>query len=115
VVAVLLVLVAAAVVVAALAVATGRWPVDPLAEPIRSTPDHGLPDDPRARDIDELRFDTAARGYRMEEVNNRLAVLRVQLADRERRVAALGERTGPSADPAPSATEDTEPPPAEED
>jgi DivIVA domain-containing protein len=86
---VLLVLVAAAVVVSVLAVATGRWPADPLSEATRSTPDHGLPPEPRATDVDDVRFDTAARGYRMEDVDARLDVLRVALAEREREVAAL--------------------------
>ena len=85
----LLVLVAVAVVVAVLAVATGRWPADPLSEPTHSTPDHGLPDAPRSVDVDDVRFDTAARGYRMEHVDSRLDVLRVALAEREREVAAL--------------------------
>jgi DivIVA domain-containing protein len=92
---VLLVLVAVVLVLAVLAVATGRWPVDPLAEPVRSTPDHGLPADPRSGDVDRVRFDTAARGYRMSEVDARLAVLRDALAAREREVDELTRRDTP--------------------
>jgi DivIVA domain-containing protein len=77
-----------------LAVATGRLPVDPLSEPTRSTPDHGLPDEPLATDVDDVRFDTAARGYRMQDVDARLDLLRVSLAEREREVASLEETTG---------------------
>ncbi len=86
---VLWVLVAVAVVLAVLAVATGRWNVDPLSEPTRSTPDHGLPADPVATDVDDVRVDTAARGYRMQDVDDRLDVLRVELARRERELASL--------------------------
>jgi DivIVA domain-containing protein len=86
---VLLVVVAVAVVVAVLAVATGRWPADPLAAATHSTPDHGLPAEPRAVDVDDVRFDTAARGYRMDQVDSRLDVLRVALAERERRLEEL--------------------------
>ena len=91
---VLLALVGAAVVVAVLAVASGRWRVDPLSEPTRSTPDHGLPEEPLASDVDHVRFDTAARGYEMEGVDARLDTLRVALAQRERRLAELESRSG---------------------
>lgn len=97
---VLFVLVAVAVVVAVLAVATGRWPADPLSEPTRSIPDHGLPDQPRAADVVDVRFDTAARGYRMRDVDARLALLRVALAGREREVAALERDPGVAPPPA---------------
>ena len=96
---VLLVLVAVAVVLAVLAVASGRWPVDPLAEPVRSTPDHGLPDVPRSSDVDGVRFDTAARGYRMAEVDARLAELRDALAEREHALGVETLRRGHLAGP----------------
>jgi DivIVA domain-containing protein len=86
---VLLVLVAVALVVAVLSVASGRWPVDGLAAPTRSTPDHGLPLEPDAADVAAVRFDTALRGYRMDDVDERLAQLRTTLAERERELAAL--------------------------
>ena len=98
---VLLLLVAMAVVVAVLAVATGRWPADPLSEPTHSTPDHGLPAEPVSGDVDDVRFDTAPRGYRMDDVDTRLAVLRVALAGRERELAELERDAGGSAGPAP--------------
>lgn len=80
----LLVLAAVAVAATVLAVANGRLVVDPLADPVTTTPDHGLPRAPRAADVDAVRFDTAPRGYRMEEVDARLEVLRDELAERER-------------------------------
>lgn len=86
---VLLVLVAVALVVAVLAVAGGRWPVDGLAEATRSTPDHGLPPEPEAADVAGVRFDTAPRGYRMDDVDARLERLRTTLEERERELADL--------------------------
>ncbi len=93
---VILVLAAVALVVAVLGVATGRLPADPLSDAVRSTPDPGLPERPRADDVDGVRFDTALRGYRMEDVDDRLDALRHELADRERTVAEL--RAQPAAD-----------------
>jgi DivIVA domain-containing protein len=97
---VLLTLVAVAVVLAVLAVASGRWPVDPLAAPVRSTPDHGLPDVPRSTDVDGVRFDTAARGYRQADVDARLAALRDALAEREHDLGVETLRRGHLAEPA---------------
>ena len=68
----ILVLVAVALVVAVLGVASGRLPADPMAEAVRSTPDPGLPERPAAVDVDAVRFDTALRGYRMDDVDDRL-------------------------------------------
>ena len=85
-----LVLVAVALVAAVLGVASGRLPADPLADAVHTTPDAGLPPDPRAADIDGLRFDTALRGYRMDDVDAHLDELREALAERERTLADLG-------------------------
>ncbi|HET7821693.1 MAG TPA: DivIVA domain-containing protein [Ornithinibacter sp.] len=86
---VILVLVAVALVVAVLGVASGRLPADPMAEAVRSTPDPGLPEHPLAVDVDAVRFDTALRGYRMDDVDDRLQGLRDDLAERERTLAGL--------------------------
>ena len=86
---VILVLVGVALVAAVLGVASGRLPADPLAEAVHSTPDPGLPERPQAVDVDAVRFDTALRGYRMDDVDERLEGLRDDLADRERTVARL--------------------------
>ncbi len=97
---VILVLVAVALVVAVLGVATGRLPADPLSDAVRTTPDPGLPERPQADDVDAVRFDTALRGYRMEDVDDRLEVLRDELAERERTLAELRAQA-PADDQAP--------------
>jgi DivIVA domain-containing protein len=97
----LLALVAVALVVAVLGVASGRIVVDPLSEPVHTAPDPGLPETPAAADVDGVRFDTALRGYRMDDVDARLDALREDLADRERTLALL---------PVPPARQRAEPP-----
>ena len=89
---VLLALSAVALVAVVLGVASGRLPADSLAEPVRSTPDPGLPEEPTAADVDAVRFDTALQGYRMDDVDGRLEELRAQLAEREQVLDALGGR-----------------------
>jgi DivIVA domain-containing protein len=95
---VILVLVAVALVVAVLGVASGRLPADPMSDPVHSTPDPGLPERPLATDVDAVRFDTALRGYRMDDVDDRLEGLRGDLAERERTLARL--RAEPPAEAA---------------
>jgi DivIVA domain-containing protein len=118
---VILVLVAVALVAAVLGVATGRLPADPLADAVRSTPDPGLPEHPQADDVDAVRFDTALRGYRMEDVDDRLEVLRDELAERERTLAELraqsaaDDRPQPAADDRPQPAADDRPQPAADD
>ena len=51
-----------------------RWP---LSDPIRS------------EDLSDVRFTVALRGYRMDEVDRVLDDLRVALAERDGRIAAL--------------------------
>lgn len=89
---VLLALSAVALVAVVLGVASGRLSAEPLAEPVHSTPDPGLPEEPTAADVDAVRFDTALEGYRIDEVDGRLEELRVQLAEREQVLDALGSR-----------------------
>jgi DivIVA domain-containing protein len=100
---VILALVAVALVVAVLGVASGRLPAQPLADPVHSTPDPGLPEQPEATDVDAVRFDTAPRGYRMDEVDGRLAGLRDDLAERERTLATLRAETAETAETAEAA------------
>ena len=97
---VILALVAVALVVTVLDVASGRIPVDPLAEAVHTTPDTGLPDEPTASDVDAVRFDTAMRGYRVDEVDAHLEALRDELAARERALSDL--RSQPSRAPGPA-------------
>ena len=98
---VILALVGVVLVVAVLAVASGRLPAAPLADAVHTTPDSGLPPTPVAADVDDVRFDTALRGYRMEDVDVRLEALRDDLAARERELAELGvdPTAGPAAAP----------------
>ena len=87
---IILALVAVALVTVVLGVASGRITVDPLAEAVHTTPDTGLPPSPTAADVDAVRFDTALRGYRVDEVDAHLEALREELAERERVLAELG-------------------------
>ena len=103
----ILALVVVALVVAVLGVASGRLPADPMAEAVRSTPDPGLPERPAAVDVDAVRFDTAMRGYRMDDVDDRLRGLRDDLAARERTLAGL-RAEHPAEPPAERAADDPE-------
>ncbi|GAA3610655.1 hypothetical protein GCM10022199_13030 [Marihabitans asiaticum] len=78
-------LIAIAVVVAAgtVALATGRLAVDPVPPPASTTPQVGLGEVFRAGDVDEVRFDTALRGYRMDQVDDVLDQLRGRIAELE--------------------------------
>ena len=93
----LLALVAVVLVVAVLGVATGRVRADPLADAVHTTPDAGLPPEPSASDVDTVRFDTALRGYRMDEVDARLEQLREALAQREQTLGELPDVAAPDA------------------
>ena len=78
------ILVALLLVVGMAAVITGRLTPDPMADPVASTPDHGLPPgDFRAEDVDAVRFDTALRGYRMDQVDDVVDRLRMRIAEIE--------------------------------
>lgn len=78
------ILVALLVVIGFGAVLTGRLTPDPMADPVASTPHHGLPDgDFRAEAIDGVRFDTALRGYRMDQVDEVIDRLQVRIAELE--------------------------------
>ena len=59
-------------------VVSGRLPAapQPTAEPRTAT----LPSEPTADDLDALRFPVVFRGYRMQEVDDALAVLRARIA-----------------------------------
>jgi DivIVA domain-containing protein len=76
----------------------GRIGYDPLAEPVRSQPDVGLSDGFTARSISELHFDTALRGYRMDQVDRVLDTLQDRIAEQERELASL--RPAAAAPPA---------------
>ena len=72
----------------AAALATAEQPL--LADAPPDRPDLRLPEGPMAPgDVDALRFPMAARGYRMDAVDEALARLRDELADRDRRLGLL--------------------------
>ncbi|MEV7647901.1 DivIVA domain-containing protein [Arthrobacter sp. NPDC089319] len=50
-----------------------------------------LPEHPRAEDLDSLRFSTALRGYRMDQVDEVLEVLRSELGAKERLIRQLSQ------------------------
>ncbi len=81
---IVVVLVAVVVVVATAAVVTGRVAVDPMDEPVTSTPDPGLPEATiRAEDVAGIHFTTALRGYRMDQVDDVLDRLQARIAELE--------------------------------
>ena len=78
------ILVALVVVAGFAAVLTGRLVPDPMADPVSSTPHHGLPSGRlRAADVEAVRFDTALRGYRMDQVDEVIDRLQAHIADLE--------------------------------
>lgn len=96
----LLLLLAVALVGVVAAVATGRVRGG-LDEPVRSLPDRALPEGLlTGRDVEQVRFNLGARGYRMDEVDQVLDRLRSELDARDARIAALSEQLagGPSGD-----------------
>lgn len=93
------------------AVLTGRVGVDPLSEAVSSTPAAELPALPTAQDVAGVRFDTALRGYRMDQVDQVLDLLQRRLteleqsADAPHRLAELEQSVdAPQPPPAASGT-----------
>ena len=96
---ILFTLVAVLVVIVLAAVLTGRLSPDPMARAVGTTPHHGLPDgDWRAADIDVVRFDTALRGYRMDQVDDVLDRLQQRVAELEDRAGGSGEQRDDGTD-----------------
>ncbi|MCU1574067.1 MAG: hypothetical protein JWO93_2149 [Micrococcaceae bacterium] len=65
---------------------------DGLHDPVANLPPVLLPADPEPADVDRLRFSLGLRGYRMDQVDEALDVLRDQLAVRNRRIAELEQQ-----------------------
>lgn len=86
-----------AVMGAAAVVATGRGGA--MSEEYDDRPDAVVPADGplRSDDLDQVRFTTALRGYRMSEVDALLDRLARELAERE--TGARAPRPAPPADP----------------
>lgn len=77
-------------------VLAGRLPTVP--QPTRERFIAGLPERPSAADVDLLRLPVAFRGYRMDDVDAALAVLRNRVAELE--ANNLAPSTGALPDPA---------------
>ncbi|MCZ2404003.1 DivIVA domain-containing protein [Paenarthrobacter sp. Z7-10] len=73
------------------AAADGSALADSLADPVANLPPVLLPDVPRPEDVDRLRFSLGLRGYRMDQVDEVLDLLRDQLALRDARITELEE------------------------
>ena len=67
----------------------GRIRYDPMSEAVTSQPDTGLADDFTARSISDVHFDTALRGYRMDQVDQVLDALQDRISEQERELATL--------------------------
>lgn len=85
---VLFIVVAVLVAGGFVALATGRLRYDPLSEATSSQSEPTLSEDFRADEISTIRFDTALRGYRMDQVDAVLDRLQQRIAELE-----SGDRT----------------------
>lgn len=94
---VLVVVVAVVLIAAFLAMLAGRLPHDGMSEPVHTTPAIDLPVDAGPDDVAALHFDTALRGYRMDQVDAALRTLQKRIATLE---AAVG--SSDAAGPTPS-------------
>lgn len=61
----------------------GRVTYDPMPAATASRPRVALPESSRSTDVDDLHFDTALRGYRMDQVDDVLDQLKARLAQYE--------------------------------
>lgn len=78
---------------------TKQLPYDPMAPATSTTPDPGLPDGRlSAEDVDLVRFDTALRGYRMDQVDEVLDRLRVRISELENPREQRGQSSDQSLD-----------------
>ena len=80
------------------ALLTGRMGYDPMSEPTTTQSDPGLGEDFAATEIASVHFDTALRGYRMDQVDAVLDRLQDRIAELEghARGAEEPERTPPA-------------------
>jgi DivIVA domain-containing protein len=79
-----------------------------LVEPSQNLPPVLLPDDPVSGDVDRLRFSAGLRGYRMDQVDEVLDILRDSLAAKDQRLAQLEAAVAelePEPDPEPAVAE----------
>jgi DivIVA domain-containing protein len=95
---VLFIVVAVLVTGAFAALLAGRIGYDPMAAPTTTARDSRLPEGFHARDVTAVRFDTALRGYRMDQVDVVLAQLRDRIAELEGEPGAPRPQDVPAAD-----------------
>ncbi len=62
---------------------------DGFTAPVANLPPVLLPEVPKPEDVDKLRFSLGLRGYRMDQVDDVLDLLRDQLAAKDARIAEL--------------------------
>lgn len=78
-----------------------------MSEPTSTSSHEPLPDGPlRARDLEDLRFDTGLRGYRMAQVDRVVDRLRREVDDLQDEVGRLRAEARPAADADPRREED---------
>ena len=65
------------------ALVTGRLGYDPMADATSSQSSPGLPDGFASDEVSAVRFDTALRGYRMDQVDAVLDQLQARIAELE--------------------------------
>lgn len=71
------------------ALATSRWHYDPMSGAVSSVADPGLPEVVHPGDVDNVRFDTALRGYRIDQVDEVLDRLRDRIREQETMIRAM--------------------------
>ncbi len=86
---VLFIVVAVLIIGAFAALAAGRLGYDPMAPATTTQRDPGLAEHFTAADVTDLHFDTALRGYRMDQVDEVLDRLQDRIAEQEREIEAL--------------------------
>lgn len=82
------VVVAVLIIAGTLGLLAGHIPFDRLSAPAHTTAALHLPPDTSPEDVDDIRFDTALRGYRMDQVDEALAILRTRIERLEHEIAA---------------------------
>ncbi|MEO6020908.1 MAG: hypothetical protein ABIP45_11735 [Knoellia sp.] len=93
-----LALLAVAVIVVTVLMATGRLDLPALAEPTSTTPPLELPSTITSTDVDQLSIGTTFYGYAPAEVDGALDARRDRLAEQERERAERGSAGPQSAE-----------------
>jgi DivIVA domain-containing protein len=100
---VLFIVVAILLIGAFAALVVGRVGYDPLSDAVGSQADPALAEDFHASDLADLHFDTALRGYRMDQVDAVLDRLQDRLAELESRARSASDSAPSDSAPSDSA------------